>query len=185
MYRKQLYVAIMFVLSVFALTACGYWSKAQSEYNQAYVVPVGSKLILHQPLQFDAERRNLFIHTGKTISFKELNRYYPHCEFELRNTHAKPVTVVPDEFEIYKVKLLADETVASIPVQLASLIMLAEDNLPSRIHYGTYMYLRSAKQPGVFLLTCGHIEDPPLASYLSINQIKAELGGLFTLVIKP
>lgn len=184
MHRNYAYFVIVLILSLFALNACSHWSTAQHNFNQHYRVPVGSKLQLHQPLRFESERRNLFIHEGKTISFAALNRYDPHCEFELRDTHAQPITVVPDQFEVYKVKFLADETVVTLPTRLASRILLTEDNLPSRIHYGTYLYLRSAKQPGVFLLTCGHIEDPALANYLTIDQIKAELGTLFSLALK-
>ncbi|HSD97545.1 MAG TPA: hypothetical protein VLB06_10430, partial [Sulfuricaulis sp.] len=51
--------------------------------------------------------------------------------------------------------------------------------------YRTRLMLRSAKQPDVYLLSCGQSAYPSEGQHVSIMEIRKVLGKIFTLQLAP
>ena len=139
-----------------------------------------------------ANALKIYIQDGRLVY--ATNEYYPFCKFELRDLKETPQVVKPDEFEIYSTSRQADlfvsidkyHLIAGLGVITSFGMFERNDGKPSPIVYGIRMDLRSARQPDVFRLTCGHLQDPNMeARYLSIKQIWGALGEVFTLQLPP
>jgi hypothetical protein len=125
------------------------------------------------------------------VSYGGVDRYYPSCNFELRQVSEFPQQILPGSFEITKVRRRDEEIVrgtrlllasrAGYPLRAGSELLLADAGVdaggPSMIMHTVRMNLFSAKQPGVFMLTCrGALDDPPRAEYISIDEMRLALG---------
>ncbi len=153
-----------------------------------YLPPVGSKLILNQPLSIPAEMLSAYVQDGRPVF--GANEYYPFCRFELRDLSPSSRVVQPDTFEIERVSRQTGVFAAIDKRRLIAALGLGvnlgmsdlDDGKPSPIVYGIRMDLRSARQPEVFRITCGQLQDPNMeAKFLSIDEIRQALGGVFTL----
>ncbi len=154
-----------------------------------YKVPSGSTLILHSSdVAIPANRLKIYLQNGN-LGYGT-NRYYPFCKFELRQAKKQSQLITPDRFIITRTRRVVDYFVGlNLDSQhlFASISLKSSNNgKPSPRIYGTQMDLRSANQPQVFRLTCGHLQDPNItARHLSINQIREALGAVFTLQLAP
>jgi hypothetical protein len=194
------------LLAVF-LAACQ--SAAPDPSSPFYMPPAGSKLILNQGFVIPPHELKIFVQDGRLAY--GANEYYPFCKFELRDLKDTPQEVRPDEFTIDSVSrqtgvfaafdqfdkrsLLAGIGViggyGGISIGIGGTGISIFDGKPSPVVYGIRMDLSSSRQPNVFRMTCGHLQDPDMgAHYLSIDEIRQALGGVFTLrlpqeAIKP
>ena len=156
----------------------------RSEQSPYYPVPVGSKLVLNQPLHFAADDVSLFVQ-GERVGYFSANKYYPHCKFELWTRLDKPRTIEPDTFTITRVSRESRYTQR----EMSPTVMKAAWRMFSRGDQGgaSYeitswvMYLHSDKQPDVYRITCEHWQEPIEATPLSIAEIRQALGDVFTL----
>ena len=173
------------MLFIVFLTACQS-AVERDESSPFYLPPPGSKLILNREITIPADALKIYLQDGRLVY--AANEYYPFCKFELRDLKETPQSVKPDEFEIYRT---SRQTGVFARIDQHRLIVSAHmithagargDGPPSPIVYGIRMELRSTRQPEVFRLSCGHLQDPNMeARYLSIEQIRAALGPIFTL----
>jgi hypothetical protein len=153
-----------------------------------YKVPRGSILVLHRDVAIPANRLKIYLQDGK-LGYGA-NQYRPFCKFELRQAKKQRQFVTPDQFMITGTRRAVGYFVGldlNRRQLFASIGLKSSDNgKPSPEIYGTQMDLRSTRQPQVFRLTCGHLQDPNLtARHLSINQIREALGAVFTLRLPP
>lgn len=156
----------------------------RSEKSPYYPVPVGSELVLNQPLNFPAGDVSLFIQ-GKPISYFSANKYYAYCKFELWTREDRQRTIQPDTFTITRVSRESRYTLR----ETTPSVMKAAYRMASRDHQGGMafeitswvMYLHSEKQPDVYRITCEHWQDPIDAAPLSIVQMRKAFGDVFTL----
>lgn len=164
----------------------------RDERSPFYLPPAGSKLILNQPLSIPAGMLSAYVQDGRPVY--GANEYYPFCRFELYALSAGSRVVQPDTFEIYRVSrqtgIFASIDKRRLLAGVGPGVELAmsdlDDGKPSPIVYGVRMDLRSAKQPEVFRITCGHLQDPNMeARFLSIAEIRQAMGGVFTLQLAP
>ena len=167
------------VLALTLLSACQALAE-KGEDSPYYTVPAGSKLLLHKPLTVPAFKAGVYLQGGKVLSHKDVDEYYPHCKFEVKDVKDTPQSIEPDEFVVYKVVEGEDYSALAYP-RLAGLGVISAGNGAGRVMYFTNFYLRSAKQPHVMLLICQHWEDPTDAEYLTVRQIRIALGEFFTL----
>ena len=139
----------------------------------------GAKLILPKPLTIHADRASIYIQHGNIVT-SGIDKYAPHCKFEVNTIKPTDQTIRPDTFIIHTIK--RDELyVQSHAFYYASLDWANAGGSPTAIDYVTEMYLRSSLQPDVLRLTCGHWEDPHDAKHLTAEQIQQTLGHLFEL----
>ena len=148
-----------------------------------YSVPVGSVLQLIQDFPIKARTARSFMQGGRIVQERELNIYYPHCSLLTNTLQDYDRTIKPTRFEIYRV--VDDEEHARRYVQYAARLIGFGSDGPSIIGQSSYYYLRSADEPDVRSLICLQWGSPESVKYLSINQVRAVLGDIFTLHIRP
>jgi len=167
-------VAVMSLL----LVACAQPGVPRFE-SPYYRVPLGSQLILHQPLTMPANLARIFIQNGKVVTRRDIDQYYPYCEFEILTLKEVDQVIQPDRFKIHKLSKQMDTSRQA--VMYASLLASEVEN--PLIAYNTVFYLASEKQPDVYRMSCMYWTDDPMDAYLTQNQITATLGDIFSFVI--
>jgi len=168
----------------FLLLACD-TVPAKSEDSPYYSIPAGSMLVLHQTVTIPTNRASVYLQGGRITPFSDVDQYYPHCKFELNTLKDVPQMVEPDTFEIYKVAHGVDYAGSGLTVVVAvGLSVRGASNSgggPSPEPYATVLFIRSAKQADVRVMTCQHWEDPTDARHLTISEVRKVLGSVFTL----
>lgn len=166
------------LLSLLVLGACQSTPLPREE-SPYHTVPAGSLLTLHKDLTIPARRASIFIQGGPMTVWQDVNSYHPHCIFEMYKVKDTPQYVKAGTFTIRKVQR---EDYSAIAPGLQHARLMFSDGGPSYLVYATVMRLESIDQPEVFRLTCQHWEVPPqMPHHLTISQIRAALGNLFTL----
>ncbi|HEY9200836.1 MAG TPA: hypothetical protein VIQ81_04480 [Gammaproteobacteria bacterium] len=169
-------------LMALLLNACALPSSTDPD-SFLYSVPVGSVLELKQDFPVKAQTARTFMQSGRIVEERALNIYYPHCSLRTNTLHDYDRIIKPTRFEIYRV--VDDEEHAQRYLQYAARLFGFGSDGPTIIGQSSYYYLRSADEPDVRSLICLQWGSPESVKYLSINQVRAVLGGIFTLHIKP
>lgn len=181
--KSSVLVACLAVL----LSGCGTARYQGDESSPYYVVPAGSRVVLKQALAIAPEQVAVYIQNGKVLPWSEINAYYAHCKFELRERKDTEQRVEPGEFIVTRVVQDVVHMVSWGRLQTAGLTLGVRvgtmDDGPSVQTYATYLYLGSDRQPQVFRLGCGHWAYPGsrYAEHLSIAQMRKALGDLIRL----
>lgn len=153
-------------------------SPVKNIHSPFFAPPAGSILQLHTAIEIPRNELSVIIQYGKIQpSTWELDRYYPNCDFEIRDKHNAVTQIKPDRFEIIK-SIQDTEHVLLAPARVAD---IGFSGGPPHEEYQTIMYLHSEKQPNVFRMTCRHWEDPTDGEHLSVARIREALGKLFSL----
>jgi hypothetical protein len=173
---------LLLILSVVGLGACGTPRYVGNEDSPFYKVPIGSRLILEQDLEFPPERLTIYLQDGKIFpSFSGVQQYRAHCLFEVRHKRDAAQTVKADTFEVQKTTQIEETSRFGPPVRAAGEWQFAAGN-PAFWVYLTRLDLRSERQPEVMRLTCQRWET--LAGqqrHLSINELRKALAPFFRL----
>lgn len=176
------------LLALALLAACQTGRYDGDESSPHYLVPAGSRVVLHRDLTIPANQVGVYLQGGRLVPFADVNQYHPHCKFEVRTLTDNPRTVRADAFTVTRA---TQEQLKSVraPLQVAGVgIGLAmggdADGGPSPEVYATRLTLASERQPDVLRLTCGHWEVPtPTTVHLTISQIRKTLGDIMSLRI--
>lgn len=183
--------ALMLMVVVVLLGACqtSYQGNEDSPY---YKVPVGSRLILNNDIAIPPYKAGVYIQGGLILPLSQLNKYYPHCKFEVLTIRDAPQTVKADTFVIEKVVQEITDTVDSGQLRLAGastgigILNVSHDDDGLNVQaYATLLNLHSERQPDVFRLSCGQWAYPNQGQQVTINEIRKALGNLFTLQLAP
>jgi len=177
---------LMLFAAALLLSACqtSYEGNEDSPY---YQIPVGSKLILRQEVTIPPHVAGVYLQDGEIKPFSLVNKYYPHCRFEVWKLRDAPQAIKPDEFTITKVTQEMTDSVSAGNVRLADVSIGIgmqvghRDDGASMEIYVTRLNLRSPTQPDVFRLSCGQWAYPPTAQHVTISEIRKALGDVFTL----
>ena len=194
------------VLSLAALSvllvACQQISFKNDPVSVRALVPVGSRLVLNQPLEIPEDRSSIWIFRGKMVGYKDVDVYYPHCQFRMQKVSKSKRMVQPDTFFITKINEWEDYTlgdhirVASQDVADArisgsigggvsggsgSVAVGIGDGGASLIKYATILSLKSDKQPDVKEMVCLHWGDRGMIDALTLEETKSAMGNLFTI----
>jgi hypothetical protein len=172
---------VVVILSVL-LTAC-VTALPSGDAAPLYSIPTGSVLTLHTELTIPPGSARAAIQGGAVTTEADLDRYYPHCEFEVRTVADKPQIVAPGDFRIVRV-VYNTENYGALPTRVADAggyaAFTAAD--PSFVYlFYTELYLESAVQPNALRLTCGQVWDYALGSQPTIGEFKQAVGALVSL----
>lgn len=175
--------ALMLMVVVVLLGACqtSYLGNEDSPY---YKVPVGSRLILNNDIAIPPYKAGAYIQGGLILPLSQVNKYYPHCKFEVLKIREAPQTIKADTFVIDKVVQEITDTVDTGRLRLAGIgigINIGASDGPSVQAYATRLNLHSDRQPEVFRLSCGQWAYPNQGQQVTINEMRKALGNLFTL----
>jgi hypothetical protein len=176
---------VLTALIVMALTACAP-ATIRDERSPYSRIPVGSTVILNQPLEIPRYHARVFIQDGRVVSKSGLNQYYPHCNFEVRTVSDGAARIESDRFLVTGIRLDEVQVVRRPgPLLMASLVLVdgGEDGggpppTSRLVHYR----LHSERQPDVMRLTChGGMAEQWEVAYPSLAEIREVLGGIVTL----
>jgi len=174
----------LLVLLALALTACQTTSEfpVSSPYFQ---IPVGSRLVLHQPIEIPPTAATVRLQFGKIVSRSHTQEFEPVCIFESKLVGKTAQRIVPDSFEITRVR--RDSSSLSAQAAPSTGLIKAfwrDDAGSSRQYYKTEMFLRSTKQPQILYMTCQQAWEPGGSldlRPLTIAEIRQALGDYFSL----
>ncbi|WP_303907293.1 hypothetical protein [Thiohalomonas denitrificans] len=171
-------------LLVAITTACAQLFPEPSPDQPFYAPPEGSRLELLKPIEISANEVSVWIQNGEIINYRNANRYYPFCKFEMYSKVDRSRTVQPDTFVIERVRRMDWAVRLDEPLRLAGIGVGgvgSDSGGPSTFSMSTEMFLDSPRQPDVHRLTCQHWEDARLPRHLTINEMRQALKGIFNL----
>ncbi len=174
---------------VFSLTACQ--SNANLPISSPYFkVPVGSRLVLNQPLEIAPTSATVRLQFGKIVSRFDSQDFEPACVFESNIVGESAQRIEPDTFDIIRVRRGNSSLSAHAPPR-AGLIAVSTRFIgdgASRQFYKTEFFLRSKKQPQILAMTCQHAREAGATAAelrpLTVAEIQQALGGYFTLSVQ-
>ncbi|MBK8181611.1 MAG: hypothetical protein IPK63_01325 [Candidatus Competibacteraceae bacterium] len=168
--------ALLVVLSLF-LSGC---QILEEEGNtQAFHIPIGTQLDLHQALMIPADQAGAFIQ-GTRIG--DRYRHDATCRLEVRALASVPRPVRADRFTVERVNR-AWEIFSSrgTGLRYARFVRDFKEG-PSLFTFTTYLYLHSEQQPDVFRLVCSHLQNADQnPRHLTANEIRTVLTPIMTL----
>lgn len=149
-----------------------------------YQPPAGGQLALNQAIEIPPDRATLRFQFGKPV--QSVHEYDTHCIFEVTTLSEAPQRIQPDLFQITKVRSGSSiySVQRSLPGPIPARWVFDDDSGPTHYYFRTEMFLHSARQPQVLLLTCQHVwvvgtnwsrERPP-----TLAEMQQALGSYFT-----
>ena len=177
MYLKRIFNLASLVCMTMLIVACSS-APVDAENSPFYNIPVGTSVVLHQALTIPADKAAVFIQNGEVKKFRDIDKYYPHCKFEVSTIKQTNQTIQPDTFIIHK--STTDEQV-QVNQSMFRHVALNGGDGPPFIEMYRLMYLRSEQQPDVFRLSCGIWAISPNYYQLTLKEMRHTLGNLITL----
>lgn len=170
-----------FVAACLVLVACQQ-APVRDEASHFSRVGVGSSFVLHESLIVPVGHARVFLQGGKVVAKVQLNRYHPHCNFEVRSVSDGTLRIEPDTFLVTGIEEHMEEVVTRRqPLRYAAFSMEDFDSMAMITRFVRH-WLYSERQPEVMRLTChGGFDDPSEALPPSIAEIRQALGKLVTL----
>lgn len=169
-------------LIVMLVTACQQ-APVRDEDSPLSRIAVGSTVVLNETLKVPPGHARVFVQNGLVKAKVELDRYRPHCNFEVRDVSEGDIQIEPDRFVVTALIEDEEEVVHKRgPTQYAGLEIgggMDSFTLTSRF---VRHRLHSERQPDVMWLTChGGYADPFDVDYPGISNIRKALGKWVTL----
>lgn len=185
LYQRLTGVTLLIILQAL-LTACGPVTIRDTD-NQLNIPIQDWQLVLHRGVTIPANRTRIFLQNGRLVY--GINEFEPHCQIRVKTIAEHTQTIAADQFRIERVFGTEDQVVTSGRIRLAAnggMVMAGggNGNGESRIIYLYFLTLKSDKQPQVSFLVCGGLlDEPPLADYPSVQDIRRSLGDVAELII--
>jgi len=178
LYQKYIVKITLFIAIAMAITACAN-GPVDPEHSTIYSIPAGSSLVLNREITIPAEYLSVFIQNGYVKNFRDIDKYYPYCKFEVRTRQGRDTVIRPDTFIIHR--YTTDEII--VQGHSSPFRRIAEDGGggPSFIEMFRVMYLHSELQPDVLRVACGHRAVSPNYDHLTIAEVRKTLGDLMSL----
>ncbi|MDH3514774.1 MAG: hypothetical protein OEM83_07900 [Gammaproteobacteria bacterium] len=132
------------------------------ENSPFFVIPAGSRLVLHQAVTVPAFSAGAYLQGGSWIPWNQISRYHPYCKLELQQPMDSVQTVEPDEFVITRAR---EELETQEGLEIRARVL----------------ELSSGRQPHVHLLSCAIWQSPSGGQPVSGRELRQALGGIFTL----
>lgn len=172
------------VATMFVLAACQQ-APVRDEASYLSRVGVGSTFVVNESLMVPVGRARVFLQGGRVVTKVGLDRYRPHCNFEVRSLSDGSLRIEPDTFLVTRV-IVDEEEVVSRPQSLHyAALGLGGDMGGGGINMITHLVrhrLHSERQPEVMYLTChGGFDYPFHARTPGIAEIRQVLGEMVTL----
>ena len=156
-----------------------------TRFESLYGLPPEAVLILNRDIVIPANALAVYLQNGR-VTPGGVNHYEPSCKFELRHKKTEPQRVPAGTFRIRKFTRhrgdFAGVSIAPLrPARHRRRLDLFGEDAPSFIVYASYFFLESAEQPDVLRMTCSHWQFWGEGRFLTLAEIQAALGEVFTL----
>lgn len=171
---------LLLVVAAGLLSACQQMP-VQDEASQYSRISPGSRIVLNKDLTVPAGHARVFIQNGAVSDKSQLDRYNPHCNFEIQSVSDGTRQILAGTFLVTAVS-----TGEELVVQTASPYYRVSfnpglDRPLSMIAPFVHHRLHSDTQPEVMRLTChGGFAQPWWARYPSVSEIRKALGNVAT-----
>ena len=177
--------SMRWILIFLVMTGCSHTARQSDDLANPYQSPpVGSTIVLKEPLTIPPSRTRLFLQQGSAMLLGDFDRYKPNCNFEVRSLTDLRQTISPDAFIVTKVQRMMTEVVRVHGAKPLPMPAGLDDQGTPMITRGVHLWLGSEKQPDVMRLTCrGAFDDMWAAQPPSIQEIRQALGDLAELVL--
>jgi len=154
-------------------------------------IPVGSSVVVHQPLSVVAGKSRVYFQHGKMLNRIE-HTYDPYCYFSMKRPRAEmksPASILPATFTVTK-QFLRKEQSAQRGTRVASSISIGVGagsnwwlarNEGGPLNLNHYLRLEPSDQPQVTALVCGVYADPQERTTPSIEEMAGALGEFATI----
>ena len=143
----------------------------------AYRIPTGTVLELHRDLIVPPGQAGVNIQ-GTAIG--DRYRYDAVCRLEVLTVDDSPRPVRTDHFTVERVG--REWEIFSSRASGLRYVALFERDGPHLLLFTTFLYLRSERQPDVFRLVCGHLQNSDQnPHHLTVAEIRATLAPVMTL----
>jgi len=160
------------VLLLLLLAAC----RVVDYEGRADPILMGTPIDLHQNLIILPGQAGVFI-PGTRIG--DRYRYDGNCRLEVRTVSETPQTVFADRFTVERI-VQEWERFTQRETGLRRVRMDVDG--PALLQFTTVLYLHSDRQPDVFRLVCGHLQDSAQnPRYLTADVIRTVLTPVMTL----
>ena len=155
-----------------------------TRFESLYGLPSNAVLVLNQDIMIPANSLAVYLQNGR-VTPGGVNHYEPSCKFELRHKKPQAQTVRAEIFKIrqftrHRGDFAGVSATLQIPVRHRRRLDLFNEDAPSFIVYASYFYLESVQQPDVLRLTCSHWQFWGEGRHLTLAEIQAALGSVFT-----
>ena len=154
-------------------------------------IPVGSKVVVHQPLAIAAGKARVYFQHGKMLNRIE-DTYDPYCYFSMKRPRAEmqsSASISPATFTVTKQYRRKEQT-AQRGIRLASSVSVGigvgsnwwlarNEGGPQNLNH--YLRLEPSDQPQVSALVCGIFAEPQERTSPSIEEMAQALGEFATI----
>jgi hypothetical protein len=188
LYKRLTIITFLSALHLLLL-ACGP-ATIKDTTTRSYIPIQNWVLELSRDVVIPPGRTRVFFQQGSLLY--GINEYEPHCQLRIRDISNQPQLVQADRFDIDEVFGTVDQIVTNDRIRLAAVGVTViaggggngNGNGESRQIYFYFMGLRSDKQPHVTYLVCGGaLEEPAIADYPTIQDIRISMGDYATLIL--
>ena len=152
-------------------------------------IPVGSSVVVHQPLSVVAGKSHVYFQHGKVLSRIE-HTYDPYCYFSMKRPRAEmksPTSILPATFTVKK-QFRRKEQTARLETMLASSVTIGvgshwwlalNEGGPQNLNH--HLRLAPSDQPQVTALVCGIYAEPQERTTPSLAEMIEALGEFVTI----
>jgi hypothetical protein len=186
-------------LLALALAGCGH-SPNYPVDSPYYAYPSGARLTLNRAIDIPPDAATTRLQFGQPVARNGVREEEPHCIFEVNTVSGHAQRIEPDHLRVTRIQRRV-QTFSGMPVMpyYAGLagdawhrhgrrVGFQDDDGPSHIYFITEFRLASEKQPDIRALSCQHNQMMPgvaVMRHLTLPEIRAALGGWFTLELAP
>lgn len=168
----------MLFVPIVLLAGCQSYSGYVEPVLAYRTIKPGSILTINRELTIPAYKARVHMQSGKIVSEKNIDFYFPNCSVEVRTIKKIPQKIFPDVFTIKMIK--TEEELTDISGRIFARFAERYDGSVSHENRITHFYITSSKQPDIFRLSCQHWEDPIDARHLTVSEVKTTLGDYVT-----
>ncbi len=171
-------------INLLLLSACQFPPPANEPITVVQAIGPGTTLHLNQAITIPADSDHVYIAYGKIPprrNYNTVDMYDPYCIIRIDEDTPRPFTIRPGLFEITHIEEymnyyggLGFRHTANRP---SASIYLA-NGLGTKM-YATIITLRSATQPEVKELECGHWDDYSVLEPITFEDLKTIFGRIF------
>ncbi|MFO8005660.1 hypothetical protein [Thioalkalivibrio sp.] len=180
---------LLAVLLAATLVGCTAMEATRDPASPFFVIPEGSMIELHQPLEIRPGTARIWLQRGRVAAGQDW--YAPSCNLEIRTLDREhSQTVAPGSFVIRRVQQMEERVERPHPeVQLAAVGFSGglrmggyDDGGMMGMWRGYHLWLESEEQPDVLRMTCmGAFADPWEVRPPSLEDLRGIFGDIATL----
>lgn len=184
--RWLLWVSLWLSLAVGS--ACSSWLVMDSS-SPFYVPPVGSRVMVKQPLTVPPGKTRVFLQYGKVIPRSERNDYAVNCNFDINTLSDSPRTIKVGVYTVSRSLRRSDDVVSREPLRLAALgslagMMLRGDGGTPVLFEEIVLTLTSTPPTDLRELACrGAMADPSEMQLPTLAEMRQALGDYATIEV--